>query len=91
MKRVWKCDFCSETNVDSEKMKQHELTCHFNLTLKFCYSCKHYSIEGYYGDSYPVCDKKFSTIDGEEKGMCKGWKTKDPRLLRKLKIQNLIK
>lgn len=86
MKRVWKCDFCSETNLDSKKIRVHELSCHFNPALKFCYSCKHHDDANFF-----VCDKKLSIIEGEEKGMCIGWETNDIKILRKVKIQNLIK
>lgn len=41
MKQVFKCDFCSTTNPDSERMKNHENGCNFNPENKTCMSCKH--------------------------------------------------
>ena len=91
MKRVWKCDFCSSTDVLSEKIKEHELNCHFNPLKRFCYTCKFHGDEGYYGDSCPYCEIKLDHISGEEDGNCKGWQTDNPRLLRKIKLQKLEK
>jgi hypothetical protein len=39
MKRVWKCDFCHDTNVDPNKMESHEDKCSFNPKNKTCYTC----------------------------------------------------
>lgn len=42
MKRVWKCDFCSDTTNIKEQMASHETGCSFNPINKRCYSCKHH-------------------------------------------------
>ena len=89
MKRVWKCDFCSSTNVLSEKIKEHELECSFNPEKRMCYSCIFSYDDAYYGERSPCCKINLDVVDGEEDGNCKGWQTDDPKLLRKLKLQKL--
>ena len=44
---AWKCDYCSETNRDKEKMKIHEKHCSSNIENKMCFMCSHYQEMGY--------------------------------------------
>jgi hypothetical protein len=39
MKLVWKCNYCSETNVDKDKIETHEIKCVFNPVNRHCYTC----------------------------------------------------
>ena len=87
MKQVWKCDHCSETSVNYDKIKNHEPECSFNPINKKCYSCKHH----YYDYGSPCCEIKLDICDGEDDGNCKGWLTDDPKELRKLKIEKIQK
>ena len=95
MKQVWKCDFCSHTHKLSSEVKNHEIECCFNPINKFCYTCKYHDDIGEYGSSYTICELRekgfgnYSVVDGEEDGNCKGWKTRDEQLMRKLKLQKL--
>lgn len=72
MKQVWKCDFCSSTHVDSEKIKKHEVLCSFNKINKKCYTCKFRYEAGYNGEHIPGCELNLSTLEGEE-GNCSKW------------------
>ena len=89
MIRVWKCDFCCTLNVLPEKIKEHELKCSSNPELRKCWSCKYHNVDGEYGDSFTFCEIKLDVNDGERYGNCKGWKSDDPKLLRKLKLKKL--
>ena len=42
MKRVWKCDYCSETSIEENTMDAHEDGCSFNPKNKQCHSCGHH-------------------------------------------------
>ena len=44
MKKVWKCDFCTDTNVDKEKVKEHEDSCVFNPKNKSCHTCEFFEV-----------------------------------------------
>ena len=91
MKRVWKCDFCSRTDVLSEKIKEHELECSFNPERKTCYTCKYHGDDGYYGESCTFCKTGLDVENGEHKGKCLGWETDNPILIRKLKLKKILK
>jgi hypothetical protein len=89
MKRVWKCDFCSQTNINSDKIKEHEKECSFNPKFRNCFSCIHRPY------SYSDCKKnlnywQFETYD-EEYGYCTEWKSDNEKLLRKIKLQEINK
>jgi|688.fasta_scaffold581141_2 hypothetical protein len=73
MIQVWKCDFCLSTNVDSEKIRQHEIVCSFNKINKKCYTCKFRYEAGYNGEHIPGCGLNLSTLEGEDVGNCSGW------------------
>jgi hypothetical protein len=87
---VWKCDFCSEVNFDSEKIKEHEKDCPYNPIYKKCYSCEYH-----FGDGYTYCAlgyfgvKSYNVQDGEDKGNCEGWVSADKQLLRKVKLTKI--
>lgn len=72
MIRVWKCDFCSQTDVDESKISQHEPKCSFNKANKKCYTCK-FSYDMGYDYSIPACEINMNTYKGEEYGNCAGW------------------
>jgi hypothetical protein len=72
MIQVWKCDFCSSTNIDVEKIKNHEKHCSFNKINKKCYTCKFHYEAGYYGEHISGCELNLSTLEGEC-GNCSGW------------------
>ena len=42
MEQVWKCDHCTETNVDSDVMAEHEKSCYMNPEAKDCGTCKNH-------------------------------------------------
>ena len=71
MKLVWKCDFCTKTDADVNKISEHELSCSFNKITKKCYTCK-FSYESRY-DHIPECEIGLDTMDGEDIGNCPGW------------------
>ena len=73
MIQVWKCDFCSSNDVDSEKIKQHEIVCSFNKINKKCYTCKFSYESGYNGEHIPGCELNLSTLEGRDDGNCSGW------------------
>ena len=64
MKQVWKCDYCSQTDVVSDKILKHEPKCVFNKATKHCYTCK-FSREDGYEDHIAGCD-----IDSTEPSIC---------------------
>ena len=91
MKRVWKCDFCHETNKNSDFIKKHEEDCFLNPKFRNCHSCEHYY--SYY--DMMDCKKSRNTFEyedyDEEYGYCPEWKSDDPKLLRKIKLQEINK
>jgi len=91
MKSVWKCDFCSSTDVSIEKMKLHELSCSFNPINKKCYSCEYRDWSDGWGDSYTICKIDLDVLDGEEDGNCSGWYPDDINEIRKIKLEKLNK
>ncbi len=72
MKQVWKCDFCSQTDLSAEQMSQHETKCTFNKVNRYCYTCK-VSREDGYDWHIRGCDINEDTFRGEEEGNCPGW------------------
>ena len=87
MKKVWKCDFCSHTNVDSKLVFEHENNCSFNIKFKRCWTCK-YIYSDY--DMYS-CEKNVKTHWEHEDVDCSEWKSEDEKLLRKIKLQEILK
>jgi hypothetical protein len=72
MKRVWKCDHCSKTDTDTDKMSVHEKLCSFNKINKYCYTCK-FSYEEGYNEHIPGCEIRLDVYKGEDEGNCSGW------------------
>ena len=72
MIQVWKCDYCSTTDVDYKKIQHHEPTCSFNKLNKKCHTCK-YSHEAGYSEHIPGCEINLDTVEGREEGNCPGW------------------
>lgn len=68
MKQVWKCDHCSHTDIDSDKMAKHEPDCSFNKATKHCYTCKYHYEAGYGG-----CEVDADVYAGEGEGNCPHW------------------
>ena len=75
MEKVWKCDFCSTTNVDVSKIEKHEPKCQFNPANKLCSTCKHETTEWFQGTANFVCTAKdnISTFSENEDGDCELW------------------
>ena len=73
MKQVWKCDHCSKTDIDSDKISKHEVVCSFNKLNKHCYTCKYSYEEGYNGEHIPGCEVGADTLKGEDDGNCPHW------------------
>jgi hypothetical protein len=73
MKRVWKCDHCSKTDLDPDKISLHEPKCSFNKATKYCYTCKFSYESGYGGEHFPGCEIKLDVYKGEDEGNCSGW------------------
>jgi len=73
MKQVWKCDYCSKTDIDSAKIADHEGVCVFNKLTKHCYTCKYSYEEGYGGEHIPGCEIGADTLKGEDEGNCTHW------------------
>lgn len=72
MKQVWKCDHCSQTDIDEDKIADHEVICGFNPKTKHCYTCK-YSYEEGYSEHIPGCEIGKDTLIGESYGGCDYW------------------
>lgn len=73
MKQVWKCDYCSKTDIDSAKIADHEGVCVFNKLTKHCYTCKYSYESGYGGEHIPGCEVGADTLKGEDEGNCPHW------------------
>ncbi len=73
MKQVWKCDHCSKTDLDPDKILKHEPKCSFNKMNKKCYTCKYRFEAGYGGEHIPGCEIKEDIFRGEDDGNCPGW------------------
>ena len=89
MKQVWKCDHCSETNINADRMSEHEIRCSFNKINKYCYTCKFSREDGY---DYHIrgCDIDEDTSRGEDEGNCPGWVYEYLEEDRDKKISKLI-
>lgn len=48
MVQGYKCEYCSNFNINKEIIELHELKCKFNLKNKGCYTCKNYYPNGYH-------------------------------------------
>ena len=68
MKQVWKCDYCSRTNIDVDDIIKHEPLCSFNKKNKTCYTCIHQTEDGYGYEHIPGCAINMDVMDGEGKG-----------------------
>lgn len=73
MKQVWKCDHCSKTDVESDKILKHETECSFNKETKHCYTCKFSYEQGYGGVHFAGCEIGKDTLIGEDEGNCPHW------------------
>lgn len=71
MIQVWKCDFCSSTDIDPDKIKRHESLCVFNKSNKHCFTCK-FQYEAGYVDHIPGCELNLDILNGKL-GKCSGW------------------
>lgn len=81
MEQVWKCDFCSKTDIENQVIESHEKSCSFNPEVKGCWSCVHHIDEGMpiSGPMY-VCQvgKSHSEVDEfESKGGCEKWRSEE--------------
>jgi hypothetical protein len=94
MKQVWKCDHCSQTNIDPNIIKEHEIKCSFNEHNKYCNTCDHHIWEGYGSDGWYECHigKDYQTY--EDDGNCPDWKnddwTEEQRQIRENKITRIL-
>jgi hypothetical protein len=91
MIRVWKCDHCSQVDVDYKKIQQHEPLCSFNKVNKKCYTCKYSYEEGYNGEHIPGCEIGLDTLKGEDDGKCPGWVYEYLQEERDEKINDILK
>ena len=85
MKHVWKCDFCTKTDLKSDVVKEHEEKCSFNPINKACWSCEFHSAKY----EYYSCDMELDYFDYEQDGNCPCWYPDDMNELRKIKLQKL--
>jgi len=46
MHQVWKCTFCTTTNIVAATIANHEKICAFNPAMQRCWTCKHRTVEG---------------------------------------------
>ena len=88
MKQVWKCDFCTSTNIDYSVIESHEPLCSFNHANKKCYTCE-FSTDVGWDYSIRDCEIKLSVIDGEEIGNCSGWVDRNLQQSRDNKLGDL--
>jgi len=91
MKQVWKCDHCSKTDDDSDKILKHEPKCSFNKLNKKCYTCKYRFEAGYGGEHIPGCEINEDICRGEDDGNCPGWVYKYLEEDRDNKISDILK
>lgn len=73
MKQVWKCDHCSHTDIDSDKMAKHEPECSFNKATKHCYTCKYHYGRDYTEVNLTGCEIEADVYIGEYEGNCPHW------------------
>lgn len=90
MINVWKCDFCSHTNIEPNVITIHEKECSFNTKNKHCYTCK-FSVEEGWDYHIPGCEIHMDPIKGEEDGNCKGWVDENLQDNRDNKINDILK
>ena len=73
MKQVWKCEYCSQVDVNPDVIMKHEDVCSFNKKNKKCYTCEYHYEEGYNGEHIPGCEIRLNASKYEEEGNCPGW------------------
>jgi hypothetical protein len=73
MIQVWKCDHCSRTDTNEDRISTHEGICAFNPKTKHCYTCKYSYEEGYNGEHIAGCEIGADTLKGEDYGGCQHW------------------
>lgn len=71
MIKVWKCDFCYNTEEERKKMEKHEAECSFNPKAKRCYTCRHKEDDAFFSDS-DFCTLNLDTDDIDDKP-CDSW------------------
>jgi hypothetical protein len=91
MRQVWKCDYCSQTDVVSDKISKHEIECSFNKINKKCYTCKYRFEAGYGGEHIPGCEINEDICRGEDDGNCPGWVYEYLEEERDKKISDILK
>ena len=91
MKQVWKCDYCSDTSLNSDKILKHEPMCYWNPINKNCHTCEYSFEDGYEGCHDPGCEINLDAKKGERIGNCEGWKSNNTEYLRKLKLEKICK
>lgn len=70
MKQVWKCDFCIDTNTNSDEMKAHERECYMNPAAKDCGTCANHKQLPY--EPYLECKYGFY-FEIETPRPCENW------------------
>lgn len=98
MKLVWKCDYCSQTNVDKDKIEKHEMECSFNLANKSCWTCDnlydYYECEyckvHYNGWPSKTDNSEHFFLAREEKIKCNEWVNIKSRTKKLEKIKDVI-
>ncbi len=91
MIQVWKCEYCLNTSLDSNKILNHEPKCYWNPINRNCHSCEHSFENGWDGCHEPGCNKNLNADKGEQFGNCEGWESNDKEYLRKLKLEKICK
>ena len=49
MKKVWQCEYCINTDVDKNVIKNTEINCSFNPLNKSCNTCENNDVEYWNG------------------------------------------
>ena len=98
MKLVWRCDHCSQTDVDKDKIEKHEIKCSFYLANKTCWTCdnRYDYYEGEYCkvhyNGYPSKTDNshhfFQAREGEIK--CNEWVNYKSRIKKLKKLKDKI-
>ena len=88
MKLVWKCDYCNQTDVDKDKIEEHEVDCIFDPSNRHCYTCDNHDNE--FGSEYCKikCPKFWDVLDHDLK--CNDWVNEEIRNKKLKKIKDKI-
>lgn len=76
MKPVFKCDYCDQMGTE-EEIRDHELICTDNYTMRSCYTCRHKKIRFADGKMLFKCEAGEEIPEGKFIEFCKKYERRE--------------